>query len=177
MERRAVPSGPPAAPGPPAPLQGLWSTASLTRIAPAPARRARLSIARHRPQPRGFRGNALRLGSRHVSAEVSAISIPGPGSLASACRTTSLTPDLLSNIYPNTNIPLDTFRARAPAWPSTRRDLFPRGLCARYMPLPPARPAKNRATRVSSAPGARQAPSPEPKIAVLQKTHARATFR
>ena len=36
----------------------------------ARARRARLSIARHRPQPRGFRGNALRLGSHHVSAEV-----------------------------------------------------------------------------------------------------------
>ena len=39
------------------------------------SRRARLSIARHRPQPRGFRGNALRPGSHHVSAEVSAISI------------------------------------------------------------------------------------------------------
>ena len=49
---------------PPAPLQGLWSTAPRTRISHAQARRARLSIARHRPQPRGFRGDALRLGSR-----------------------------------------------------------------------------------------------------------------
>ena len=61
----------------------------------ARARRARLSTTRHRPQSRSFRGNALRLRSRHVSAEVSAISIRGPGSLASACRTHSPTPDLL----------------------------------------------------------------------------------
>ena len=52
MERRAVPSVPPAAPGPPAPLQGLWSTAPRTRISPAQARRARLSTTRHRPQHR-----------------------------------------------------------------------------------------------------------------------------
>ena len=131
-----------SAPGPPAPLQGLWSTAPRTRISHAQARRARLSIARHRPQPRGFRGDALRLGSHHVSAEVSAISIADPGLLASAYRTHYPTKDLLSNIYIKPSIPLDTFRARAPALPPTRCDLFSRGPCARYIPICPRAPRK-----------------------------------
>ena len=104
----------------------------------------------------------------NVSAEVSAISIRGPGSLASACRTHSPTQDLLSNTHIKHQYPLDTSRASAPSAQPTRRILSTSGLCARYMPLPPARPTKNRATRASVAPGARQARNPAPKTAVLQ---------
>ena len=142
MERRDIPSGTPAAPGPPAPLQGLWSTAPRTRITPARARRARLSIARHRPQPRGFRGNALRPGSHHVSAEVSAISISRPSALASAYRTPSPIQDLLSNIHLNINIPLDPPRASTPPAPPIRRILFTCGPNARYIPICPRAPRK-----------------------------------
>ena len=160
--------GTPPTSGPPAPLQGLWSTAPRTRIPTCPGTTGAVV---HSPTPSTAPGLPRKRAATWITPRFrggSAISISGPSSLASACRTNFPIQDLLYNIHLNINIPLDTSRARSPAWLSIRRDLFTRGPHARHIAHPPAHPTKDRPARASAAPGARQAPSPAPKTAVLQ---------